>query len=207
MSLVVAAGGRYRDYILPEKSIARKISKVFKTDNDNDLVLKEEFDREQENSESKNTKQSIGVSKYVKAKGIFKVKRENIFARDIMSSPVKLIDKKTLASEAYKMMDKYQYRHFPVVEENKIIGIISDRDLVGRKTERDFNSLKISSFVTDEVIVAKLETELKMIARIMVYEEIGALPIINDEYEVVGIVTKTDILKCVMNNMRFDVLV
>ena len=206
MSLVVAVSGQYREYDLPNNKLKKKINRSREVDNENDFVLEEEFDREEEKRSG--TKSSHpGFSEYSKSKEKFKVRRENIFARDIMSSPVKSINKDMKAKAALDLMEKYHYRHFPVVEDNKIVGIVSDRDLLMKSSAQNFSQIELRSMITDEVIVAKQETEIKVIARIMVYEEIGALPIINDEYEVVGIVTKSDILKCVMNNMRFDVLV
>ena len=206
MSLVVAVAGQYREYDFPNSKMNKKIDRAQKTDNENDLILDEEYEREKE--KKKNQKKSHpGLNQYTKTNEKIKVRRENIFARDIMSSSVKSIHKGMKAKEALDLMRKYHYRHFPVVEDNKIIGIVSDRDLLMKSGLANFSKIELSSLVTDEVIVAKEETEIKIIARIMIYEEIGALPIINKEYEVVGIVTKSDILKCVMDNMRFDVLV
>ncbi|MEK9628798.1 MAG: CBS domain-containing protein [Nitrospinota bacterium] len=97
-------------------------------------------------------------------------------------------------------------RHLPVVENNKLVGILSDRDLkkiLGPKknfvvnpdgTTVKLSTRKVKNIMRRGVITVEPEQRAADAAAIMAKRKIGALPVVHKN-KLVGIITATDILK------------
>lgn len=97
-------------------------------------------------------------------------------------------------------------RHLPVVENNKLVGILSDRDLkkiLGPKksfvvnpdgTTVKLSTRKVKNIMRRGVITVEPEQRTADAAAIMAKRKIGALPVIHKN-KLVGIITSTDILQ------------
>ena len=100
----------------------------------------------------------------------------------------------------------------PVVDSSFYLqGILSERDLLKftiqslRSSELEVIPRKVEEIMQIKVLSAFPETPIREIARIMFEEKVGAVPILNKESrEIVGIITRSDILKQVMNNPPLD---
>lgn len=136
---------------------------------------------------------------YKVAEKKFEAERKHLHAKDIMSSPVKLILQSAPAVEAKAMLVKYRFCHLPVVnEQNIIIGMITDRELIG-----PLENKSCADIMTKKVIVCEDHATINEIAIILLKERINALPIINYKHELVGIITHSDILKFVIETTMF----
>src|SRR4030095_939412 len=80
-------------------------------------------------------------------------------------------------------------RHIPVVEDGRLVGLLSERDLIGAAATQLFGLKK-------KVITVKPDTPIKDAAHLMAYKKIGCVPVVN-EGALVGLVTTTDILRYV----------
>jgi len=159
--------------------------------------------------DQKNTSQkAVSYNNAVKAyKDSAKLSEKNLLlhAKDIMNNPVLTISKDSLRKEAWQMMQQKNISHLPVInEENKIIGIISDRDIMkGTIIEDDKiisqESASISEIMSQEVITADPLTDIRRIAKAMFYNHISTMPIISDSDELTGIVTRSDILHALIH--------
>ena len=81
-----------------------------------------------------------------------------------------------------------------------IIGMISDRDLLKVELAGTFLYLKAEDIMTTVLVVAEEETPLAHIARVLLEEKISALPIIDKSHKLVGMISRSDILKAVVYN-------
>jgi acetoin utilization protein AcuB len=110
-------------------------------------------------------------------------------------------------TDAFDLMKKARIRRMPVVDKNgKLVGIVSDKDLL-RVTPSTATTLsayeipyllskvKVSDVMMKKVITVLEDTPIEEAARIMVDNKIGGLPVVNESYAVVGIITETDIFK------------
>lgn len=139
------------------------------------------------------------ISAYQQHSKTFQENKKREHARDIMSSPVKVISERAIGIEALEMMQKYRFRHLPVVNNlNIIVGIISDRELLGPVEDKECRELMVQ-----KVIVSDELTSVNEIAITLLNERINALPIINKNHEVSGIITLTDILNYVIKSTAF----
>jgi acetoin utilization protein AcuB len=137
-----------------------------------------------------------------------------ILAQQVMTSPVVWLDLKTAMAEAWKLIHQRRFRHVPVVNsDQRIVGILSDRDLwreaAGIHTHPEAESialpnLTVQDIMTDRVLTGHPDTEIRTIARVMFEERIGAMPIVNDMGTPIGIITRSDILRTVMNQVPFE---
>jgi len=129
-----------------------------------------------------------------------------VLVRDIMTKDVITITPDTSFSDAMNTLRRNKIRRLPVVEDGKIVGIVTEKDLLSASpssaTTLDIwelqyllNKLKVEEIMTRNVITVKEDTPLEDAAKLMAENKIGALPVINDDGNLVGIVTETDIFK------------
>lgn len=92
----------------------------------------------------------------------------------------------------------------------KLVGIISDRDLrdaaPSKATMLDvyelnylLSSMKISDIMTKNVVFVRPDETVEFAAVLMLENKISSLPVINEEDNLVGIITQTDIFKVLIN--------
>jgi CBS domain-containing protein len=132
-------------------------------------------------------------------------KLKQIKAKDIMTKDVITVKKnETLANVAELMIDK-RISGFPVLENDKIIGIITADDLflvmdmikTGEIPENNSRGCapKVSFAMSTEAITVNPETNLDEIIALMKYRNIHTLPILSNN-KMVGVIGRRDIFKC-----------
>lgn len=144
-----------------------------------------------------------------------KPEREPVIqAQQIMATGVVTVMTGTPLSQTLEIFQQRRYRHGPVLSDQlQLIGIISDRDLwrviakAMSKSERGMpsaGSLPVQEVMSTPVLSAHPQTEIRAIARAMFEERIGAMPIVNDDQSLVGIITRSDILRGVTIQVPFE---
>ncbi len=113
--------------------------------------------------------------------------------KEIMSTPVKTITMDTRLRDAHKIMTRFGYTGLPVVEDGKLVGIISRRD-IDRSMGHGFANAPVKVYMTSKLITASEETSIDDLKQTLVENEIGRIPILRGE-KLVGIVTRADILR------------
>jgi acetoin utilization protein AcuB len=130
---------------------------------------------------------------------------------DIMTREVITASMDDSLESVRALFTKYRFRHMPITDDNgQLVGIISDRDMLanvspfaGTINERpaDANSLrrKAHQIMTrhPQTIPASLKAERA--AMIMLHQRISALPVVDPEGKLVGILTMRDVLRCLLN--------
>lgn len=119
--------------------------------------------------------------------------KPGLLARDIMSTPVKTLSGDISMEEAGKTMLRYGHTGMPVVEGDRMIGVISRRD-VGKARIHELAHAPVKGFMASGVLTATPDTPVNEIQKIMVEYDIGRLPIVEDG-RLYGIVSRTDILR------------
>lgn len=111
----------------------------------------------------------------------------------------------TPVSEARELMHRKQIRHLLVLEGERLVGIITDRDiklnLPSPATSLSvwevnylLTRLTVGEVMTKHVITTGPERPVAEAVRLMLVHKIGALPV-TEEGRVVGIITETDLLR------------
>lgn len=126
-----------------------------------------------------------------------------IYAKDIMSYPVKTIEEDATLEEAKNIMLRHNYSGLPVVKNGKIKGIIT-RSEISKVELLGLTNFKVKDFMIEKFVFASLDTSLEEIERIMVEKNIGRIPIIS-KGKVVGIITRSDILRGIyLKSARYE---
>ena len=132
--------------------------------------------------------------------------KEGVVREIMMGSPVTLKPQDTL-DLANDVISLGRIRHIPVVEDGRLVGLLSDRDLIGAAATAIFGlkpkskSALLKSFLIKDVMKKRVitvtpETPIKDAARLMKEKKIGCVPVVN-EGALVGLLTTTDILRYV----------
>lgn len=131
-------------------------------------------------------------------------------ARLIMSTPVVTLFMDTNKKDAIEYIRRFHYHHFPVVDqEEKIIGLITDRDFLRDAPSekhhldtdnKDENIEKITSIMSTKILIAGEDTCAREIGQIMLHEKIKCVPVIDHERKVKGIITSSDLIRCIIEH-------
>ena len=124
----------------------------------------------------------------------------------MMGSPVTLKPDETL-DLANDVISLGRIRHIPIVEDGRLMGLLSERDMMGATTTTIFGlkrksksallkSVLIKDVMKKKVVTVKPDTPIKDAAHLMKEKKIGCVPVV-DEGSLVGLVTTTDILRYV----------
>lgn len=116
-------------------------------------------------------------------------------ARDLMSSPVRTIRPDTTIAEAQRILLRYGHSGLSVVDEaDQLVGVISRRD-IDIALHHGFSHAPVRGYMTRNPRTIAPDTLLPEIEDLMVTYDIGRLPVLNDQGHLIGIVTRTDVLR------------
>ena len=123
----------------------------------------------------------------------------------IMTTPVITVRPDDRVVHARRLMMENEIARLPVVEDGKVVGIISDKEIafafaalkrsfsLGQQ-QHQLKMLLVKDVMTTPVITAKEDISIEEAAKIMMEKEIGCLPIVGGDGKIKGIVTRTDLL-------------
>lgn len=110
-----------------------------------------------------------------------------------MTRDVQTIECTTSLEDALSLCRSADIRHLPVLQQELVFGLVSDRDLRGALGAGRRPETPVEALMTWELVTVTAETPLAEAARIMVEGKLGALPVVRED-ELVGIVTSADVL-------------
>ena len=105
------------------------------------------------------------------------------------------LSKENIIEEAAALMSKYRISGVPIVEGEKLVGILTNRDL---RFEQDFTQPIENVMTSENLVVAPVGTDLKTAKGILMKHKIEKLPIVDDDYNLKGLITIKDIEKAIM---------
>jgi CBS domain-containing protein len=126
---------------------------------------------------------------------------------DLMTEAVLSIEMDAPAGEILRLFNEYPVHHLPVVDEGKVVGMLSSADV--RKLESllpkgrdpmDYLSwrFRIDQLMRQPAITIGPHEPIETAASLMVKRGIHALPVINSRQKLIGIVTTTDIMNAAL---------
>jgi len=122
-----------------------------------------------------------------------------------MSHPVITVPPDMPVVEALSLMKREKIRRTPVLKDGKVIGIVSDKDLLNASPSPAtslsvweinylMSKILIRDVMTKSVLTVNEDTPIEEAALIMANNKIGGLPVVRGE-RLVGIITETDLFK------------
>lgn len=124
---------------------------------------------------------------------IYRSVKPPLTAADIMSSPVKTVTPSTSIDEAGQVMLRYGHSGLPVVEGERLVGVISRRD-VEKAAHHNLGHAPVKGFMTVDVKTVAPDVPVAEVQRIMIENDIGRVPVV-EKGKLVGIVSRTDVLR------------
>ena len=122
------------------------------------------------------------------AEEVDKVKRSE---NGVITDPFYLSPEHTL-DDADKLMAKYRISGVPITEGKKLVGILTNRDLM---FEEDFSKKIKESMTSDKLVTAKEGVTLAEAKKIIAKARVEKLPIVDDDFNLKGLITIKDIEK------------
>jgi acetoin utilization protein AcuB len=127
-----------------------------------------------------------------------------LLVKDSMTQRVVVFSPETTAAEALALCRERRIRHLPVLEEGRLAGIVSDRDLrsaapalgdPGRAAVLE--KIRLSEVMSREVVTARPDDPIEEAANRMREKRIGCLPVVEDG-TLVGILTSSDVMEALV---------
>lgn len=115
--------------------------------------------------------------------------------RDVMTSNPKTVSEKDSVFDVARIMRDQDTGVVPVVDGKKIIGMVTDRDIVVRAVAdgKDLKSCRVNEVMTRQVRTVKDDASIREVLDMMSGAQIRRVPVVDRNNELVGIVSMKDI--------------
>jgi nanoRNase/pAp phosphatase (c-di-AMP/oligoRNAs hydrolase) len=112
---------------------------------------------------------------------------------DLMSFPVTAVTSAARMEEVARILRQKGITGIPVIDEERIVGMISRRDFKRVRKDSQLNS-PVKAFMSSNVLTIEPGKSPMQAAAIMVKHDVGRLPVV-DNGQVIGIVTRSDVMR------------
>jgi CBS domain-containing membrane protein len=127
-------------------------------------------------------------------------------ASEIMTRDVVTLEERQTLENLEHAMRALRFRHMPVVDGRRLIGLVSQRDLLrtsassllpARREQAEFLSKQfaVGDVMTRDIQTVHPDTPLSEVTRMMRRNQLGCLPVVEAENTLVGIITEADFVK------------
>ena len=116
--------------------------------------------------------------------------------RDLMTESPTTCEPSTTVVEAAKVMANEDVGPVPVVQEGRVVGLVTDRDLVIRVLAegRDPSSTTIGEIASSDLVTVQPDSDLQEALQLMAQNQVRRLPVVEGE-QLVGIVAQADVAR------------
>lgn len=126
--------------------------------------------------------------------------------RDIMTKEVVTLFEEDNLLGVEEGMRHFRFRHLPVVDDGKLVGLITQRDLIRiaasiaepgqeQKTRNINERLFARDVMARDLVTVREDTPLSDAGLLMWNNKLGCLPVVDDDKRLMGIVTEADFVK------------
>ena len=134
-----------------------------------------------------------------------------MLVKNWMSRTVFTIDLNESIHDAMKLLKKHDIRMLPVMKKDKLVGVITDRD-IKRASASDATTLsvhelnyilskvKVSEIMSDKPITVPFDYTIEETAEVLLNHKISGLPVVDHDGGIVGTITQTDIFREIISS-------
>lgn len=141
-------------------------------------------------------------------------KKRTVVVADWMSEAVLAVEGFDSITIARQLMAKHRVNQLPVVQGEKVVGIVTDRDIrdayptsmaINRSTAIDdfADKITVEEVMSHDVFTVTPETPLLAAVALLKKQRIGALPVVKKQV-LVGIITRSDVLAFVLSEANAE---
>jgi CBS domain-containing protein len=115
--------------------------------------------------------------------------------QEVMSRSAKVIDPNTTIRDVAKRMRADNVGALPVGENDRLIGMVTDRDIVMRAVaeERPAGNTTVRQVMSDDVFYCFEDEDVEHAAQVMAERQVRRLPVLNRDKRLVGVVALADL--------------
>ena len=117
--------------------------------------------------------------------------------RDVMTDRPRCVTPETPVSEAARLMKSDDVGSLPVLEGDKLTGIVTDRDIVVQAVaeEKDPRGMPVREVASREVVTIGPEEDLSEALKLMASNQVRRIPVVDESSRLVGILAQADIAR------------
>ena len=114
--------------------------------------------------------------------------------KDTMTAEVKTATPSQSLTDAAKLMKQEDVGSVPVVDGERLVGVLTDRDIVvrGIADGSDPNAVKVGDIASHDVVTVRPDDDLDEALRLMAQHQVRRLPVVDDG-QLVGVVAQADV--------------
>ena len=114
--------------------------------------------------------------------------------RDAMTSDPTTVEPSTTAQEAARKMKSEDVGSLPIVENDRLVGVVTDRDLAIRVlAEGKGGETPVSQVASKDVVTVDPQQSLDEAARLMAEHQVRRLPVCEEDGKLVGVLAQADV--------------
>lgn len=118
--------------------------------------------------------------------------------KEVMTSHVRMATPEQSISESARIMAECDSGVVPVYEADRLVGMVTDRDIVVRAVARDLSpDTPVREVMSQEVLYCYEDEDIEQVAQNMAKNQVRRLPVLNRSKRLVGIVSIGDLSKSV----------
>jgi acetoin utilization protein AcuB len=127
-----------------------------------------------------------------------------------MSKDVVTVDVNDSMQDATRLLKEHNIRGLPVMENGKLVGVVTDRDLkkasASDATTLEIHELlymisriKVKEIMTQDPITISVDSTIDEAAEVLLENKLSGAPVVDDKGQVVGIITQIDIFRVIIS--------
>ena len=116
---------------------------------------------------------------------------------DVMTGRPRAVTPETPLTEVAQMMETEDVGSIPVVDNDRLVGIVTDRDIVVRAIAKgkDPKGMPASAVSTRELVTVRPEDDLSDALELMVRHQVRRLAVMGEDERLVGMVSQADVAR------------
>ena len=124
-----------------------------------------------------------------------------MLVKDHMTLNPRTVTPDDSAQDISERMKALNYRQFPVVEEERLVGIITETDLAEALSEN--KDIKVKDVMVTDPITIMEDASIENASEIIRIKNFNSLPVVSDDNDLLGLLTVTDILDALRTTFSF----
>lgn len=127
---------------------------------------------------------------------------------EIMTRDVVTVEEDDSLANLRESLKTLRFRHLPVTDEDRLIGLVTETDLLGIASsnllphhaaqDRDLGErFRVRDIMVRDVVTIRPDTPLQQAARLLLKQRVNCLPVVDEDDVLLGIVTSSDFAKLI----------
>lgn len=125
-----------------------------------------------------------------------------MLVKDYMTLHPRTVTSEDSAQDISEKMKTLNYRQFPVVEEGKLVGIVTETDIAVALSDK--NNIKVKDVMVTDPFTIMEDASIENASEIIRIKSFNSLPVVSENNELLGIITVTDILDALRTTFSFN---